>query len=148
GGALVQHILVPVVNDSVFNEGSSPTNTQTMSLTATETVNGFSSTGTGTITDDEVQPPLLNIGSATLREGDTCKRAAKLRVTLNKPSSQAVTVQYHTFDGLTPGDSAKAPADYKAKTGALTFRPNVVSMSISVIVVGDVTDEPNENFGV
>jgi len=143
GGSLVQHVLVPVVNDSVYNEGSAPTNTQTMSLTASEDVNGATSSGTGTITDDEVQPPILNIGSATLREGDTGKRAVKLTVTLNKPSTQTISVRYATVNG-----TATAGSDYKAKSGALTFRPKAVSASIAISVAGDTATEPDESFSV
>lgn len=143
GDPLVQHVLVPIVNDSIFNEGSSPTNTQSMSLTATEDVNGFASTGTGTITDDEIQPPLLNIGSATLREGDAGKRSVKLTVTLNKPSAQSIAVHYSTLNG-----SALSGTDYKAKSGSLTFRPKAVSASIAISVAGDTTAEQDESFSV
>jgi Calx-beta domain len=143
GGALVQHVLVSVVDDAVYNEGASPLNTQTMSLQATETVNGYSSTGTGTITDNETQPALINIGSATIREGDGNARALKLAVTLNKPATTAITVRYQTVDG-----SATAGTDFKAKSGTLTFRAKAVSAVISLSINGDTDTETDEQFTV
>jgi hypothetical protein len=153
GDPLVQHVVVSVVNDTIYNEGGSTDNTQTMSLATTETVNGTTASGTGTIVDDEVQPPVLRIGDVSIREGDDHTRTVKVTVTLNHPSNQQISVNYTTQSGSAPngavgGANAKNGTDFKAKAGGLIFRPKVVSKVISLAVYGDTTSEGDETFTV
>jgi hypothetical protein len=54
-----------------------------------------------------------------------------------------VTVNFATSNG-----TATAPQDYTAASGTLTFDPGVTSRTITVSVIGDTLDEPNETFGV
>ena len=51
-----------------------------------------------------------------------------------------------TVDYTTADDTAAQPADYLAGSGTLTFLPGDVSESISVYIVGDITDENDETF--
>jgi hypothetical protein len=141
GGPLVQHVLVPVVNDAIYNE-TTTNNKQTMSLTTTEPANGSFAEGTGTIVDDEAIPPVLSIGSATIREGDTNSRAVKLAVTLNKTAATKITVNYATVVG-----SANT-VDFTAKSGTLAFPAGVNSAAVSIPVKGDATPETDESFTV
>ncbi len=141
GDPLVQHVLVPVVDDNIYNENASSNGTQTMTLTATES-GGQSDVGTGTITDDETKPPVLNIGSTSLFEGDSGKRSAKLTVTLTRPATSQVTVHYSTHAGTA------TTADFKAKNGNLTFKAGVISKTISIVVQSDTLAEGDENFTV
>ena len=92
---------------------------QMMFLDAVEVANGNTAVGTGTIVDDEAIPPVVNIGSATIREGDVKTRPAKLIVTLTKTSSQTVTVNYATVTGTAtrPLRRQDRPADIQAGTG-------------------------------
>ena len=143
GNPLVQHVLVPVVDDTIYNEGASHDNTQTMTLTAVEPANGFTGAGTGTITDNDTQPPLISIGSTTVREGDIANRVVTLGVTLNEPPVQTITVTYSTAPG-----TATSPSDYKAKSGTLTFKPGVIAKTIGVTTIGDTLNEPDESFSV
>ncbi len=141
GAALVQHVLVSVVNDTIYDE-SSPDPTQTMFLSVTEPANGTSGLGTGTITDDEPSPPVVNIGSESIAEGDAYTRPAKLTVTLNKPWTQTVTVPWQT----TPGTANTL--DYKSATGVLTFNPGQISKTIGTTVIGDTSPESDETFSI
>jgi len=52
-----------------------------------------------------------------------------------------VSVDFSTADG-----SAVAGVDYMATNGTLTFAPGVTTQTVSVTVIGDLTDEANENF--
>jgi hypothetical protein len=54
-----------------------------------------------------------------------------------------VTVDYATADG-----TAKAPADYTATSGTLTFQPGETAKNVSVAVVGDTLVEGDETFGL
>jgi hypothetical protein len=93
-----------------------------------------------TITDDDA-PPKLSVNNATAAEGNSGATGAAFTVTLSAASSQTVTVNYATADG-----TAKAPADYMARSGTLTFLAGQTTRTLSVPVRGDVLDEANETF--
>lgn len=90
-------------------------------------------------------PPLpgIAINDVSLTEGNAGTTAANFSVTLAAASTQPVTVQYATANGL-----ATAGSDYVAASGTVTFTPGQVSQPISVTVNGDLLDEPNETFFV
>jgi hypothetical protein len=60
---------------------------------------------------------------------------------LGGPSTTPVTVHYATADG-----TATAPADYAATSGDLSFPPGATTETVTVPVVPDSVDEPNETF--
>jgi len=65
-------------------------------------------------------------------------------VTLSPASGKTVTVSYATADG-----TGTAPADYAAlPTSTLTFNPGETTKTITVLVNGDIVDEPNETFTI
>jgi Tol biopolymer transport system component len=86
------------------------------------------------------QPITLRIGDARVKENNT---SARFTVSLSGASQQPVTVTYATANG-----TAKAPADYTAETGTLTFAPGETSMTVTVAVRSDRRDERNEAFFV
>jgi hypothetical protein len=65
-------------------------------------------------------------------------------VTLSRPSSQTVTLQYLTNNGTATASSG----DYIATSGSLTFTPGQISKSVTVSVRRDKTKEANETFFV
>jgi hypothetical protein len=143
GGPLTQHVLVDVVNDSTYNEGASLDNRQHMQLVATTPANGANATGIGTIVDDETQPVLVSIGSYTMREGDSANRPAKLVVTLNRPSTQQITVRYQTAPG-----TASAGSDFVGKSNTLTFKAGQTFKPVTINTKPDLNVESNESFQV
>jgi hypothetical protein len=86
-------------------------------------------------------PPTISIGDATVTEGNTGSVNAVFTVSLSASSSQTVTVQYATANG-----TATAGSDYTATAGTLTFTPGLVSLTVSVPVLGDTVFEPTETF--
>jgi len=62
---------------------------------------------------------------------------------LSAASTSTVTVAYATANG-----TATAGSDYTAQSGTLTFSAGQTSKTISVVVNGDTTVEPNETFTV
>jgi len=99
--------------------------------------------GVGTITDDDAAPS-ISINDVTIAEGNTGTANAVLTVSLSAASGQIVTVDYATANG-----TATAGSDYVAiPTTLLTFPANTTTQTITVIVNGDVTNEPNETFFV
>ena len=98
--------------------------------------------GVGTITDDDPLPT-LNIGDATIVEGNAGTTMATFSVTLSPVSGREVTVQY-----ATGGGTASTPADYETTAGTLNFAAGETTKTISVPVHGDGLDEENETFNV
>lgn len=96
----------------------------------------------GTLLDDDARK--LVISDAAVKEGDPGTLTnAILRITLNKPSSETVTVRYATADG-----TATAGADYEPASGQLVFAPGVLAQDVSIRVIGDGEFEPNETVWV
>jgi len=87
--------------------------------------------------------PALAINDVTVIEGNTGTVNAVFSVTLSATSSQVVTVDYATADG-----TATAPGDYVSGSGTVTFLAGSTFQTITVVVNGDVIDEPNETFFV
>ena len=86
-------------------------------------------------------PLALSVADAEAREGTDS--AAVFAVTLNRPSTERVTVDYATADG-----TARAGQDYTATSGTLTFAPGTVEQSVSVPVLDDAVDEGEETFSL
>jgi hypothetical protein len=85
----------------------------------------------------------LTISDTTVAEGDSGTTDAVFTVTLSKPSDQEIVVDYATADV-----SAASGNDYLAADGVLTFAPGQTVQAITVAVLGDTADEPNETFRV
>ena len=97
-----------------------------------------------TITDDD-GAPTLSIGSASVTEGDSGAATLTFTVSLSAASARQVTVDY--ADAGT--GTATSGTDYTAITdGTLTFAAGDTSETISVLVTGDTTDEPDETVEV
>lgn len=113
---------------------------------------GSSSTGRGTIADDD-EPPFVTITDGVIQnpgvEGTSGNRIMEFAVRLvdadgnTIPSGKTVTVGYETQNGV-----AEAPADFQAKADTLTFGPGTVSRTVQVVLIGDTADEINESFAV
>src|SRR4029079_15207110 len=58
-------------------------------------------------------------------------------------STGPASVAYSTSDG-----TAHAPGDYAAKSGTVSFASGETTKPVTVNVVGDTTDEPDETFNV
>jgi len=104
--------------------------------------NGTASGMSGTVTVVAAAPS-LKIGFATVTEGDTGTVNADFTVRLSAASTQTVTVYYFTVDA-----TARAGSDYTAVAGTLTFAPGQTQKTITVAVLGDTLEEPNETFFV
>jgi ELWxxDGT repeat protein len=84
----------------------------------------------------------LRISDTHVGEGDDAA-IARLRVSLDAPSSTTITVAYTTADA-----EARAGSDYIAGSGMLTFEPGQTEKEIAVTVVGDSILEPIERFSM
>ncbi len=87
--------------------------------------------------------PALSIGDASAAEGDSGSATLDFTVTLDSAATATVTVEWATSDG-----TATAGTDYTAGSGTLTFGAGDSSRTVSVTVLGDEVDEPDETFTV
>jgi hypothetical protein len=85
--------------------------------------------------------PSMTIDDVQVTEGNGGTTSAVFTVRLSAASGQVVTVDYATADG-----TAMAPAEYTATAGTLSFPAGTTTRTVSVPVIGDLLDEPNETF--
>lgn len=109
--------------------------------------NGSDGGGTASVTDCvtiTVIAPKLSIDDVSVDEGDSGTTPANFTVSLAPASPESVTITYATANG-----TANAPGDYIAVAATpLTFAPGETTKTVTVDVVGDILDEPNETFTV
>jgi hypothetical protein len=86
--------------------------------------------------------PSATLGASTASIAQSAG-AINLTVTLSVAPTYTTTVGYATSNG-----TATAGSDYSASSGTLTFAPGITSQVISVPIIDDDTDEPNETFTV
>ncbi|MFM6480375.1 MAG: Calx-beta domain-containing protein, partial [Microcystis panniformis] len=104
---------------------------------------GTTTAATGTITNVPATSVTsqLSINDITVVEGQNS--SAILTVTVNNPNAQPITVNYTTA----PID-ATANVDYTSQTGTLTIAPNASTATISIPILNDNLNEPDEVFTV
>ena len=101
-------------------------------------------TGTGTITDDDTSD--VTIDSPTVAEGDTGSTNMTFTVSLSTANSRQVTMPWGVGTALS---SATRGTDYRTtatigNSADLTFAPGETSKTVTVEILGDRTDEPDE----
>ncbi len=106
------------------------TNPSTLTMNAPKTVTAHFTAATLTISD------------VSVLEGNAGTTQARFVVTLSHALPDTVKVSYATADSTaTVGNN-----DYVAASGLLTINPGVVSDTLTVLVNGDTTNEPDEYF--
>ena len=98
--------------------------------------------GQGTILNDDV-PPQMSIDDVRVVEGNAGTANAIFTVTLSSPSGVPAQASWSTSNG-----TAVAPGDYATNSGTVDFVAGDTSETLTVLVAGDVTPEPNETFHV
>ncbi len=96
-----------------------------------------------TILNDDLTPPALSISDVTAYEGNSGTTPFVFTINLSAVSGVQANVVYTTSNG-----TATSGSDYTAKTGTLIFAPGETSKTITVLVNGDTTFEPDETFNV
>jgi ribosomal protein L35AE/L33A len=137
-GETSKTISVPVINDTT----DEPSETFFVNLSNATNSVILDNQGVGTITDNDAAPTIA-IADVSVAEGDSGTTNAAFNVSLSAASGFAVTVNYSTADG-----TATAGSDYQSTSGTLTFNPGETTQTVTVLVNGDTTFEPNETFSV
>ncbi|MBV9470416.1 MAG: hypothetical protein JOZ57_14355, partial [Abitibacteriaceae bacterium] len=155
GDTSLKSFVIPITDDTLVESNetinlalSTPTGGSTLGTpnTAVLTIidNDASTTPTTpTPTPISTDPnaPEISINNVLVTEGDTTPVNAIFTVRLSAPSTQRISVNYATQEG-----TAEENIDYEALAGTVTFNPGETRKNISIPVLGDAIDEPNETF--
>ena len=141
--SLSQTITIQANGDSIFE----PDENFFVNLNAATnaTVSAAAGVGKGTLLNDDNPPrPTIRIdGGVTQFEGNKGATTAYVfNVSLSTTTSEAVTVGYTTRDN----SATTLDNDYTAQFGILTFAPNTLNQTITVLATGDDTLETDESF--
>ncbi|MEA2176201.1 MAG: hypothetical protein QOD00_3793 [Blastocatellia bacterium] len=139
-GSLTGTIPVSVNGDTTFE----PDETFLLNLSNPNLSDATLADGQGqaTILNDDTLPS-VTIDDATIIEGNAGISNALIQVRLSNGSYQPVTVAHDTADG-----TASAGSDYVATHDTLTFSPGETSKSITIPIIVDNVNEPDESFYV
>ena len=135
-GQMTGTVSVPILDDAV----DEPDEAFTVRLSAPSNATVADDEGTGTITDND-DPPTLRINDVTVAEA--ANAMAEFTVTLSAVSGQVVTVAYATSNG-----TAVAGSDYTSTSSTLTMSAGQMTGTVSVPILDDALDEPDETFTV
>jgi hypothetical protein len=137
-GQTAQTLTVSVLGDVT------PEADETLLVNLTSPVNATiaDNQGVGTIKNDDALSA-LSISDVSVAEGNSGTTSFDFTVTLSPVSAFPVTINYATAD-----NTAIVGSDYQPTSGALTFTAGQTTKTVSVLVNGDVTTEPNETFFV
>ena len=136
-GQTSQTVSIDVLGDTVDESD------EALSVELSNAVNAAIADGSGAITINDDDGPSLSINDVSANEGTGVGGTATFTVSLSAASPQTVSAAYASAAG-----TATAPADYAAVSDTVTFAPGETSQTVSVALVGDSVDEPDETFAV
>ncbi len=129
---------------SLVNGQASTTVHKTSSGTGTVTATVDNATSSQTVTDPPPPAyPKITVHDASTTAGKSGSHPLYFSVTLNRKTTVRVTVKYTTGNG-----TAKAPSDYKAASGVVTFPAGATKERIAVTIVGGKSKTTNKTFAV
>ena len=111
----------------------------TVALSSPQGATLGTSVGVGTITNDDF--PLISISDANTTEGDNGPTSLDFQITLDRPGLGDITVDYASSNLV-----AEAGTDFETNSGTVTIPEGETESTISVVVIGDLTPEADEQF--
>ena len=138
-GETSKNAAVTIVGDAACEPA--PAETFTVGLSAETNATIADGSATATIVDDDCIPS-ISIADATRNPEGNANSTLTFAVTLSEASSSTVTVAYATGNGTATGP------DFVAGSGVVSFAAGEVSKNVSVTIVGDLLDEPDEQFSI
>jgi hypothetical protein len=114
----------------------------TFEFTASDAVS-TSAPGVVTINVVPTVPAVVGFADVTTIEGDNGTHNVVFTITLSQPAAFPTTIDYSTS-----AITATANIDYLSTSSQISFAIGEQTKTISIPVVGDLSDEPNETFAV
>jgi len=98
----------------------------------------------GFFSTQQLTPRASWVADLTVTEGAGATTTTAIATArLDRTSFNSITVDFATEDG-----TATEPDDYTATSGTLTFAPNTTQQLVTVTVIGDDTEEADEDFNI
>ncbi|TWT55071.1 Calx-beta domain protein [Rubripirellula amarantea] len=135
-GSTTQTVTIAVADDSELE--SSETVIVTLG-TPTGASLGTAITHTATIVDNEVAPPTVNFTSVPQASTENIG-SFSVSIGLSEASTEAITIPFAL------GGTAIRDTDYTAPTDSFTIPAGATSATITVTVIDDAIDEPDETI--
>ena len=135
-GETVKTLQVPIVDDTK----AEPTELFWLDLTSAVNAVILQRYTSGVIFDNDAAPgtPAASVNDVVV---DESARTATFFVSLNRPSTLPVSLGFSTAEG-----TAQADADYKPSIGTLNFAPGEMVKTVTIDLINDSLDEPDETF--
>jgi len=133
---------IDILNDSIYET------TQEFYIHLSSSSSGYVSNydGTGTITDDDVQPLSVSVFGNSVTETDA-NTSLSFRVQVNQPAPVGgLSIGYTTNTYVGSYNSATVGDDYIVSSGTLIINEGDSVGYISVPIIGDLTLETTEKF--
>jgi len=140
-GETVKGFTVPIINDTVFENGNETFSIMLSEPSGTGAQLIFPSTTTVSITDNDPQPRLSPDDNLVNEPSGGTNTTVNVKVRLSNPSVQTVSVNFTTV-----ANTAQPGSDYIATNGTLNFSPLETIKEIPITVIGDNTPEGDETF--
>ena len=145
-GETVKTVRVQLVDDAVA-EGTEVFTMNLSSPSANATIARASATATIIDNDAPSGTPQVSINDLVVDEADG---TANFVITLDRPSTGVVSINYATQDGapITGAAAAQAGSDYVAASGTLNFAPGETAKTVKVALINDTLPEGDEAFSL
>ena len=134
-GEVSKPVSVPIIDNSIFETIENfVLNLSAPSANATIA----DASALATIIDNDAQfgTPVVSINDFTV---DEATKEATFVITLNKPSTSVVSMNYATQNG-----TATAGSDFVTKNDSLSFAPGETAKTVKVTLINDTTPPPGE----
>jgi hypothetical protein len=103
---------------------------------------------TGVITNDDGIGVCITPLAATVLEPSNGTSDVQFTVTLSKPPTSPIRVDFQTVDGSATGSTNGIFGDYLKTNGAVVFAEGVTTTNLKISVFADAYDEAEEHFSV
>lgn len=137
-GVTTQTFDVTINGDTVFEDNEN----FYVNLSNATNANITRAQGSGVINNDGDAPPTISVNDISVNEGDSARTNFVFTVSLSAVSGVYLSVQYSAVNGTANS------SDFFGGGGNLNFLPGTVTQTITVQVIGDTTNEPDETFTV
>ncbi|MBN9689536.1 MAG: hypothetical protein J0M24_04795 [Verrucomicrobia bacterium] len=135
-GTVSRHIPITINGDGIFEAD------ETFRVVLTPVGGAVPGKTNAVVTIVSADPrPVLSVVSVQANEGNSGPTPFSFRFQLDRPSDLESSLFFATTN-----DSARAPTDFVAASGTLTFAPGQTNQVVEVLVNGDSSIEPNELF--
>ncbi len=134
-GEVSKNVSVPIINNAIA-EAIENFTLDLYTPSANATIADTSALATVIDNDAPSGTPIVSINDYTV---DEATKEATFVITLNKPSTSVVSMNYATQNG-----TAVAGSDFVTKNGSLSFAPGETAKTVKVTLINDNTLPPGE----